>query len=153
MKRAALALFFAYAMASCSQPAPPPAPLAIEDVWARDTVGGTANAAVFMTITSPAADRLAGASTPAAQRTDLMTMHGGSGATRMTYLEGIDIPAGKPVRLDPEGLHVWLAGLARPLEAGQTIPLTLEFEQAGKRQVTVSIIAPAAMPPMPGMKM
>jgi hypothetical protein len=29
--------------------------------------------------------------------------------------------------------------------------LSLQFEKAGKRQVTVSVIAPAAMPPMSGM--
>jgi hypothetical protein len=151
VRRLVLTLFFTFVMASCGQPAPPPDPLAIGDVWARDTVGGTANAAVFMTITSPTPDRLLAASAPVAGRTDLMTMQGGSSATEMTYVEGIDLPAGKPVSLNPAGLHVWLADLNQPLEAGQTFPLTLEFERAGQRQVTVSIIEPAAMPPMPGM--
>ncbi len=153
LKRPALALFFTFVMAGCGQPTAPPAPLAITDVWARDTVGSTANAAVFMTITSPTADRLLGASDSVADKTDLMTIQGGSGATDMTYLEGIDIPAGKPVTLSPAGLHVWLAGLHQPLKAGESFPLTLEFQTAGKREVTVSVIAPAAAAPMAGMKM
>src|SRR5690606_30413036 len=97
-----------------------PAELEVADAWMRDTVGGTANAAIFMTITSPTADRLVGASTPVARRTDLMTMEGGSEAMAMTYLEAIDIPAGERVSLDPSGLHVWLEGLNEPLSAGRT---------------------------------
>ena len=153
LKRPALALFFTFVMASCGQPAPPPPPLAITDVWARDTVGSTANAAVFMTITSPTPDRLLAASDSVADKTDLMTMQGGSSHMEMTYVGGIDLPAGKPVSLNPAGLHVWLAGLHQPLKAGESFPLTLEFEKAGKREVTVSVIAPAAAAPMAGMKM
>jgi copper(I)-binding protein len=151
VRSSAFALFLLLPAAACSQPQP--APPEVKDVWTRDTVGGTANAAVFMTITANAADRLVAASTPAAKTTDLMTMAGGSTATEMTYVKAIDLPAGKPVSLNPTGLHVWLAGLNQPLKAGQTFPLSLRFEKAGARQVTVSVIAPAAMPPMAGMKM
>jgi copper(I)-binding protein len=68
----------------------------------------------------------------------------------MEYLQGIDLPAGKTVSLNPTGLHVWLANLNRPLKAGETIPLTLEFEKAGQRQINVPIIAPSAPPPNSG---
>jgi copper(I)-binding protein len=149
MRQSVLALFLPFAIASCAQPAT----LEVKEVWTRDTVGGTANAAVFMTISSSAADRLVGASTPVANKTDLMTMQGGSGEMKMSYLNGIDVPAGKPVSLDPTGLHVWLADLKQPLKAGQTFPLSLRFEKAGERQVTVSVTAPAAAPPMSGMQM
>jgi copper(I)-binding protein len=125
-----------------------PAPLEVGDVWTRDTVGSTANAAVFMTIRSPAPDRLVAASTPIANKTDLMTMTGGSGAMAMKYVKDIDIPANTPVRLNPSGLHIWLADLKQPLGAGQSFPLTLEFEKAGQRKVVVTVIEPAALPPM-----
>jgi len=69
-------------------------------------------------------------------------------AMEMKYLEGIDVPANAPVSLNAGGLHVWLADLNQPLKAGQTFPLTLTFEKAGPRQVIVSIIQPAAAPPM-----
>lgn len=115
----------------------------------RDTVGGTANAAVFMTITSPAADRLVAASAPAtvASRTDLMTMRSDANTMAMIYLDAIEIPAGEPVSLNPAGLHVWLEGLVRPLRAGETFPLSLQFENAGRHDVNVTVIPPAA--PMP----
>lgn len=139
----AIALILAAPLAACAQPSGPE----ITDVWARDTVGGTANAAVFMTIASPDADRLVAASAPVAKRTDLMTMHGGSSAMAMSYVEAIDIPAGETVSLNPTGLHVWLDDLNEPLKAGETFPLTLEFAKAGRREVTVSVIAPAAAAP------
>jgi len=140
-------LFLTLPVAACQQAAP----LEVNNVWARDTVGGTANAAVFMTIASPTADRLVSAYAPVAKKTDLMTMEGGSGAMTMQYLDGIDIPANTPVSLNPTGLHVWLADLNQPLKAGQTYPLTLKFEKAGARQVTISVIKPAEAPPMSSM--
>ena len=149
MSRSILTLLLSFSLASCAQSAP----FDVTDVWTRDTVGGTDNAAVFMTITSPTADRLVAASTPVAKRTDLMTMQGGSSAMEMTYLKEMDIPAAKPVSLNPAGWHVWLSDLNQPLKAGQTFPLVLRFEKAGQRQVSVSVIAPAAAPPMSGMKM
>jgi len=122
-------------------------------VWARDTVGRTDSAAVFMTIRSDSADRLIAASTPAANKTDLMTMQVTDDAMAMTYLDAIEIPADGTVALDPAGLHVWLTDLDEPLKSGESIPLVLTFEKAGERRVRVAIIAPAEMPPMSGMQM
>lgn len=139
-----LAFALLLAVASCTKPAE----LEISDVWTRDTAGGTANAAVFMTITSPVEDRLVGASTSVAKKTDLMTMESGAGGTMgMKYLQGIELPAGTPVSLNPRGLHVWLAGLNQPLKVGQGFQLTLDFEKAGQKRVGVSVIAPTAAPP------
>ena len=149
MRRLAFALCLLCPTVACYQPAL----LEVNDAWARDTVGGTANAAVYMTITSPTADRLVSASAAVAGQTDLMTMAGGSDAMGMEYVEAIDIPADEPVSLNPRGLHVWLDDLDRPLRAGQTFPLVVTFEKAGRRRVVVSVIGPAAAPPMPGMAM
>ena len=144
MRRLALALVLLSLLAGCGQPAG----VEVKDAWARDTVGRTANAAVFMTLSSPGTDRLIAASSPVAKKTDLMTMEMEGGAMAMTYLDAIDIPAGEPVSLNPSGLHVWLADLDEPLKAGQTFPLVLEFEKAGEQRVVVSVIAPAAPPPV-----
>ncbi len=145
MKSWGWALVLALPLAGCERTGE----IEIANAWARDSVGRTANAAVFLTITSPAADRLVGASAASvAQKTDLMTMKTGNHAMAMDYLAAIAIPAGTPVKLHPAGLHVWLEDLREPLRAGQTFPLTLEFERAGQRRVTVSVIAPAAAPPV-----
>ena len=104
-----------------------------------------------MTITSPKADRIVAASSPVAKKTDLMTMKMEGDAMAMADVNAVTVPAGQPVSLNPAGLHVWLEDLERPLRAGQTFPLVLEFEKAGERRVSVSVIEPAAAPPMSEM--
>jgi len=149
MRRLALVGLMLLTLAACGQASR----VEVTDAWTRDTVGRTASAAVFMTITSPGTDRLISASAPVANETGLMTMETGGGAMAMAYVDAIDLPADTPVSLNPSGLHVWLEDLKQPFSAGQTFSLVLEFEKAGEQHVEVSVIAPAAAPPMAGMGM
>ncbi len=134
----------------------------ITNAWARATPGGAQTAAAYVTVESPTGDRLTGASTPAAQKTELheMTMEGN--VMKMRPVEGIDLPAGKPVTLKPGGYHIMLTGLAKPLKEGETFPLTLDFAKAGAKQVNVTVEKVGSMGPggessggmnMPGMNM
>ena len=100
----------------------------------------------IMTITSPQPDRLIAASALIARKTDLMTMEGSS-SMKMSYLTAIDLPANKAVSLNPAGLHIWLDGLKQPLKEGETFPLTLTFEKAGKREVAVPVTKASARGP------
>ena len=143
MRRLAFVLPPLFMLLSCAQSAK----LEVKDAWTRDTIGRTADAAIFMTIISERPDRLVGASTPVAKKTDLMTMKGGSAAMEMTYVQGVDLPANHAVRLNSSGPHVWLADLKQPLKAGQSFPLTLSFEKAGRRQILVSVVNPGAEGP------
>lgn len=145
MRFLSLALLLALPPAACSKPVG----VEVKSAWTRDSAGRMANAAVFMTLRSGTPDRLISASTPVAHKTDLMTMTGGSSAMEMTYVKGIDVPANTPVSLNAGGLHVWLANLKQPLKAGQTFPLTLNFEKGGAREVSVSVIGAADAPPSP----
>jgi len=58
---------------------------------------------------------------------------------KMRPIAGIDIPPGQAVTLAPGGLHIMLEGLAKPLKAGQSFPLTLTFDKAGTRTVNVAV--------------
>ena len=66
-----------------------------------------------------------------------MTMQGG--VMKMRSLAAIDLPAGQAVVLKPGATHIMLMGLKQPLRAGESFPLTLEFEKAGKREVNVTV--------------
>jgi copper(I)-binding protein len=133
--------------------------VAITNPWARATPGGAQTAAAYVTLSSPAGDRLTGVSTPAAQKAEIhrMTMEGS--VMKMRQVDGIDIPARQTVALKPGGYHIMLTGLAKPLEAGQSFPLTLDFAKAGEKQVTVTVEKIGATGPgggsagmnMPGM--
>ena len=64
------------------------------------------------------------------------------GVARMVHLEdGIPIPAGETVILEPGGLHVMFMGLRdTPLVEGEKVEATSVFEKAGKVPVTFDIV-------------
>ena len=121
--------------------------LDVNNAWARATPGKAENGAAYVTIVSPTADRLVSVSTPVAKQAQLHTMEMKGMVMEMRPVAGIDIPAGKPVSLKPGGEHIMLLGLAQPLREGQTFPLTLNFEKAGAKSVTVAVEKPGAMGP------
>jgi copper(I)-binding protein len=69
---------------------------------------------------------------------------------QMRPLAGVDLPAGQKVTLKPGGMHIMLVGLRQPLKQGDSFPLTLSFEKAGRKEVTVAIQGPGAMGPQAG---
>jgi len=119
----------------------------ITDAWARATPGKAETGAAYLTIVSPAADRVTSVSTPVAPRAELHTMSMEGGVMKMRPLAGIDLAPGEKVILQPGGTHIMLRGLVKPLEAGQSFPLTLNFEKAGAREVTVAVEKAGAMGP------
>ena len=121
--------------------------LEVSNAWARATPGKAENGAAYLTIQSPTPDRLLSVSTPAAKKAELHTMSMEGMVMKMRPLADLDIPAGQPVTLKPGGQHVMLLGLDAPLREGQSCPLTLTFEKAGTRTVTVAIEKPGAAGP------
>jgi copper(I)-binding protein len=121
--------------------------LEIKTPWARATPGHAETGAAYVTIVSPTTDRLTAVSSPVAKKVELHTMSMEGGVMRMRPLAAIDIPAGQTVTLSPGGTHIMLLGLTQPLRQGQSFPLTLSFEHAGPRQVTVAIEKAGAMGP------
>jgi periplasmic copper chaperone A len=135
MKYLAFAAGLVFASAALAQPAE----LEIKNAWARATAGKADTGVAYVTIQSPTGDRVVSLSTPVAKKAELHTMLMEGTVMKMRPLAGLDIPAGEAVTLKPGGDHVMLMGLNQPLRAGQTFPLTLDFEKAGRRTVMVSI--------------
>jgi copper(I)-binding protein len=128
----AAALFAAAAGAS--------AQITVEGAWARPTVAGQAAGGGFLTIVNRgAADRLVGASTPAAARVELHTMSMEGDVMRMREVPAIDVPANGRVSLAPGGLHLMFMQPKAPLATGSTLPLVLRFEKAGEVAVQVAV--------------
>jgi copper(I)-binding protein len=135
MKYFAFAAGLVIASAALAQPAQ----LEVNNAWARATAGKADTGVAYVAIQSPTADRLVSLSTPAAKKAELHTMSMQGMVMKMRPLSALDIPAGQPVTLKPGGDHIMLMGLNQPLRAGQTFPLTLDFEKAGSRTVTVTV--------------
>jgi len=122
-------------------------PVDIKDAWARATPGKAENGAAYLTIVSPAPDRLVAVSSPAAKKAGLHAMTMDGGVMKMRPLDGVDVPANQPVTLKPGAMHIMLQGLKEPLQAGKSFPLTLTFEKAGQREIEVAVEKAGAMGP------
>jgi len=151
---AALAAGFAVA-ASAQQ-----STIAVTDAWARATPQGAKTGAAYVTVANQGSvpDKLVSASTPVAAEAQLHTMTDDNGVMKMRPVSAVDVKPGASVTLKPGGMHVMLMGLKQPLSAGQSFPLTLTFEKAGKVETTVKIAKAGAMTgtdmkDMPGMNM
>jgi periplasmic copper chaperone A len=145
---ALVVLALAQAFASAEAVAPAPGKVSVTAAWARATPPGMTVAAVYLTLVGgQQADRLVGAETPRAAMTQIHVVSEAEGMARMRQTEGVDIPARTSVKLAPQGTHIMLMDLPRPLVAGERFPLTLQFEHAGTIDVDVEVRAPDAAPP------
>lgn len=61
-------------------------------------------------------------------------------ATMVAQEGGVLVRAGSVVTFEPGGLHVMLDGIADPLEVGDRVPLTFEFEGAGTVNATATVV-------------
>ena len=116
----------------------------IDHPWARPTVTTSQPAAVFFTLNNQGgeADRLIGAKVDAsiAEGVELHTTLNEDGVMRMRRLsDGLTVPAGEIVPVQPGGHHLMLFKLTQPLEEGDRFALTLVFEKAGDVEVEVAV--------------
>ncbi len=120
--------------------------LVIEHPWSRAT-GQSRPAVGYLKIrnTGKTADRLLGASTRIAEHVMLHSNVIENGVARMAPAEGIEIPPGGEVVLAPKSeYHLMIMGLKQKLAEGDTFPVTLVFEHAGKVDVTFVTAAAGA---------
>lgn len=123
-------------------------PLRIETPWTRAALEGRQGAG-FLTIrnTGAVADRLVAATSPVAGRVELHTHLRDGDVMRMRPVEDIPVPANDSVSLQPGGMHLMFVGLNRPLVAGETIPVTLRFAEAGEVTIQLPVQAAGARGP------
>lgn len=125
-----------------------------------ETAPGMKVGAATLTLQADHDDRLVGASSPAADRVEIHSMTvDQKGVMQMRKVDGLDLPAGKAVTLEPSSYHLMLIGLKQPLKAGESLPLTLEFSHEKPVDVTVEVksrkpqASPAHGGPHDAMKM
>jgi copper(I)-binding protein len=105
------------------------------------TTAGTAAAYLDLTNSGSGDDRLIRVTSPVAPAATLHVVEDRDGLSVMTSADdGIDLPAGSTVALDPGRSHVMLGGLQAPLVAGARVPLHLEFEHARALDVQAEVV-------------
>jgi len=113
----------------------------IRNPWVRGTVSGQQATGAFMEITSQSGATLVGATSPAAEVTEIHEMKMDGGVMKMRAIPRLELPAGKPVELGPGGYHVMLIKLKQPLKKGDSVPLTLRVEGRDKKVESIALKA------------
>ncbi len=118
----------------------------IGHIWARATAKGAQAACVYVPMLNKgkADDALVSVTSPVAENTMLHESKTVDGVSRMTLLDTIPLPVGKPVAMRPGGKHIMLMGLKQQLVEGHNFPLTLKFQNAGEVVVDVMVHAAGA---------
>jgi len=133
--------------------------LVIDHPWSRATPKGAKVGAGYLVIknTGSSPDRLVGGSTAAAGKVEIHAMAMKDNvATMRPVAGGVPIEPGKSVTLAPGGYHLMFVDVKSPLNQGDKLKATLEFEKAGKVEVAFEVQAVGAPSPMsdhPGHKM
>ncbi|HTA99998.1 MAG TPA: copper chaperone PCu(A)C [Bradyrhizobium sp.] len=116
--------------------------IVITQAWARATPGGAKIGGGYLTIENKgsAPDRLIGGSAEIAGKVEVHEMAMKNGVMTMRPLDnGLTIEPGKTVKLAPGGYHLMMFDLKGPLKQGDKLPLTLDFEKAGKVKLSLDV--------------
>lgn len=131
--------------------------ITVEEAWARNapaqpggmgsgggmgaTVTPGERGAAYMVIRNAGAadDALTGASSGVAEATEVHESRMDGETVTMQKVDRIAVPAEGSVELKPGGFHVMFIGLKRKLTAGDTVEITLHFQNAGDVQVRATV--------------
>jgi hypothetical protein len=140
----AAAALLALAVASPHVHAQAPA-VEVSEAWARATTSSARVGGVFLTMKATGAtDRVVSASSPVAEKVELHETIRDGDVMRMREVPALMVPAGEAVVLKPGSYHIMLIGLKRPLNRGETFPVTITFEKAPAVTATVTVQAAGA---------
>ncbi|MDF9619206.1 copper chaperone PCu(A)C [Pseudomonas entomophila] len=130
------------ALALMSLALPALAQTTVSDAWVRASVPHQQSTGAFMILTASSDSKLISVASPVAKTVQVheMTMNGD--VMGMREVKAVELPAGKAVKLDPNGLHVMLMGLNQQVKEGEQVPLTLTIEDAKGVKETVQVQAP-----------
>jgi copper(I)-binding protein len=124
--------------------------LVISQAWSRATPNGAKIGGGYLTIENKgaSADRLVGGSGDIAGKVEVHEMAVNNGVMTMRPLDkGLAIEPGKTVKLAPGGYHLMMFDLKGPLKQGDKVPVTLQFEKAGKVTLSLDVQGVGAQAP------
>ncbi|MFA9217227.1 MAG: copper chaperone PCu(A)C [Sphingomonadaceae bacterium] len=118
------------------------AQVSVKDPWIRGTVPAAKSTGAFMQLQSVQDARLLAVRSSVAGVVEIHEMKMDGQMMKMHAVDGIDLPAGKPVELASGGYHVMLMELKRQLKEGEQVPLTLVIQRKGKKAETLEVQVP-----------
>lgn len=134
-----------------AMPAPEPGQLSVVNPMARPSPMMAGNGAAYMTILNGLASdvQLVSAESAVSEVVELHETVDDNGVMRMIpHPEGFTVPAGEGIQLQPGGKHVMLINLVDPLEPGDQVEITLNFDNGESATVTVPVMEMSGEMPM-----
>ena len=115
--------------------------LNVTNAWSRSTPPGVKVGVAYFILRNDTgkSDRLLRISSPVAEKVQVHRTEILDGIARMREVAVLHVDAGETVEFAPNGMHVMLMGLKKPLVAGEKFELDLLFEVAGARKVPVVV--------------
>jgi len=106
--------------------------------WSRPTPPGVPMGVGYMVISNQGdtAITFVGATTPKAEKVTLhQSMMKDDMMSMRPLTEGLSIPAGETVKLEPHSYHLMLEGLRGAVGKGESFPMTLNFDSLAPMQI------------------
>lgn len=122
----------------------------IERPYSYETAPSQKNGVVLLTLHNTGDKDLkitsVGVKPDIAGRAELHTHIMDGNTMMMRQVDSYDIPAGQSLTLSPMGDHIMVMDLVEPLKTGETLAVTLGFEDGSVKQIDVPVITPGTKP-------
>ena len=116
--------------------------LVVTNAWIRKPPPGLDSAALYFTVSNPSRSRDVVIVSATSARAASAMIHESStvdGQSRMRMKTSVRVAGGQSVAFAPEGLHIMLTGLTKPLEVGDKVPVTLELEHGSSVDLVATV--------------
>ena len=122
--------------------------VSVQDPYVRLAPPNAAATGAFMVIrnTGDKDVKVVKADNPVSKATELHTHLNEGGVMKMRPVQAIEIKAKGEAVLKPGGLHVMMIDLKAPLKEGDSVPITLTFDDGSSKQVDAKVVKATAAP-------
>jgi len=122
--------------------------VSVQDPYVRLAPPNAAATGAFMVIrnTGDKDIKVVKADNPVSKATELHTHLNEGGVMKMRPVPAIEIKAKGEAVLKPGGLHVMMIDLKAHLKEGDSVPITLTFDDGSSKQVDAKVVRATAVP-------
>ena len=122
--------------------------VSVQDPYIRLAPPNAPATAAFMVIKNSGDKdvKVVKADNPVSRVSELHTHINDGGVMKMRPVPGIEVKAKGEAVLKPGGLHVMMIDLKAPMKEGDSVPITLTFEDGSSKQVDAKVVKASAAP-------
>jgi periplasmic copper chaperone A len=122
--------------------------ISVQDPYVRLAPPNAPATAAFMVIKNGGDKdvKVVKADNPVSRVTELHTHTNDGGVMKMRPVPAIEVKAKGEAVLKPGGLHVMMIDLKAPMKEGDSVPITLTFDDGSSKQVDAKVVKPSAAP-------